>query len=259
MSISGRIVFRLLARRDVVYVISHERSGTHLALNLLYRNLYITQTFHDLPVWPGRGLGQASLGDHWRRQGDRIRGFRASGGLVKSHVDANVFQQFFPAAPVVYVLRDPRDTLVSFYHFLNHPDFHANNPGLNDLLCSSFAEFLRRPLSDFLRFGFSLDGVASNVMERWALHVRGWLTAPHVTVVRYEQLLRDFRSAIRSVARSSRLWPKLRMSPVEFGSGGFILPRKGVSGDWRNHFPPDDERLLSQTLSSHGIDLREWD
>lgn len=259
MSLLARTAYRLLSRREILYVISHERSGTHLALNLLYRNLYIPQAFSDLPVWRESSDGGASAAEHWQGQAEKMHRFRAGGGLVKSHFDAGVFGKCMPPAPVVYVLRDPRDTLVSFYHFLNHPEFHANNPGLEELRCRDFAEFLRRPLNDFLRLGFTLDGVASNVMERWGLHVSGWLAVPGVIVVRYEQMLRDFRRTVLSVARGAKVWPKLRMSPVAFGSSGFILPRKGVAGDWTSHFSKDDLKLLADTLCARGIDLREWD
>ncbi len=153
-------------------------------------------------------------------------------------------------------MRDPRDVLVSFYHYLNHPDLYRNNPWMEDERCTSFSEFLHRPLSPFLRFGFALHENARNVMERWADHVRGWLLVPNVALVRYEDMSRNYRQVIRQVAGVTKLRPRLRKKAIRFGEGGSILPRKGKIGDWRNnYFTAENERSLAEVLASRGLVL----
>jgi len=252
--------FNALARRRSLHVISHERSGTHLALNLFYRNLYIRQNFYDMAVWRGPYTDAADAFNHWR--GFRQlwdAGWMDSGGLVKSHCEASVFRRFFPKEKVIYVLRDPRDTLVSFFHYLNHPALYENNPWMADQRCANFQEFLTRPLSDFLRWGFSFEGAANNVMERWANHVRGWMDDPHAKILLYDDLIENYRRTMYSTALAVGAFPKLNMSPVRFGEGKTILPRKGKSGDWKNYFSREDEVELSEVLKARMLNFQMKD
>ena len=187
MSISTDI-YKTLSKKKPFYVVSHERSGTHLALNLFFRNLYVSQAFHDFTEWQGPFANLRNLAPHWEAFAEGWSGRVTQGGLIKTHASVEIFQKYLPPAPVVYVLRDPRDTLVSFYHYLNNPALYANNPRMESQRCENFSEFLHRPLSDFLQYNFSESGLLGNVMERWASHVSAWLRLPGVTVVTYESL-----------------------------------------------------------------------
>jgi len=249
------LVHSLIRKRRPFYVVSHERSGTHLAMNLCYRNLHIAQDFHDFRGWRGP-YGEASGREaHWRLTAEDWLSRQNRAGLVKSHCEASIFKKFLPPAKVVYVLRDPRDTLVSFFHFLNSDEFHTHNPGTGDQRCADFSEFLRRPLSDFLRHEFSGNGTAGNVMERWAAHARGWLDARDVLVVRYEDMLGNWRRVVRAVAWHVGAVPKLRMVNFSFGEPGAILPRKGIAGDWKSYFTSNDLADLGIVLRSFGLSL----
>lgn len=181
--------------------------------------------------------------------------WKHGGGLVKSHCDFDLFKSHFPKAKVVYVLRDPRDTLVSFYHYLNHAELYRTNPGLLSQRCDNFPEFLRRPLSDYLRLGFFKNPDFDNVVGRWASHVRGWRSSPNIVVVRFEELRTDFRPAIRRVCKSIGLRPRLLMSEVPFGQANAILPRKGIVGDWKTHFSSEDLQFLYEQLDRFGVTL----
>lgn len=248
-----------LADRDPIFVISHERSGTHLALNLFYRNLHLTQDFFDFPIWPGPYAGDKARDDYWHGVVNRWEARGRKGGLLKSHVEADVFEIFLPKLPVVYVLRDPRDTLVSFFHYLNRAEFHTNNITAGSHYCDNFREFLCRPLSDFLALGFTMAPNSANVMERWASHVSGWLRRDKIFVVRYEEMLKDYRTVVRAVSRHTRAWTRRSMQPFRFGEGGTILPRKGVVGGWREYFSTADEALLRESLEKYGVNLSYWD
>jgi hypothetical protein len=251
-----RLFYNLLAARAPVYVISHERSGTHLALNLIYTNFYIRHAFYDVPLWRGPYHYPADARIYWESlMRQKAPELERQGGLVKCHCEAEIFEKHFPRAPVVYIVRDPRDVLVSFYHYLNHPEVYRNNPWMEDQRCASFSEFLHRPLTPFLRLGFALRENARNVMERWAEHVRGWLLAPNVVHVRYEDMVRHHRRVIRKVAAVTGLRPRLRTRAIRFGEGGSILPRKGKIGDWKNYFTAADEKSLALALAAKGLVL----
>lgn len=250
--------FSTLARKPPLYLISHERSGTHLAINLCFRNLYILQAFHDFAHWTGPYENPLDASAHWQSVARRWPEILTAGGVVKSHCEAEVWRRFLPKTNVLYVLRDLRDTLVSFFHYLNRDESHGNNPGRETLRSGSFQEFLRRPLDDFLQFGFSIEGGAANVAERWAKHVRGWLDMPGIVVLRYESLLSDYRTCMYQVASRVRIWPKLKMSPYSFGEKGAILPRKGVVGDWSEYFSEEDLDFLRVAMQKWSVDPGDW-
>lgn len=253
-----KIIFNLLAKRRPVYVVSHERSGTHLAINLIFRNFHVRQSLYDAPVWVGPYRNSQDAGDYWRNlMHEKWQDLQRQGGLVKCHCEAELFLKHFPQAPVVYVMRDPRDVLVSFFYYLNHPELYRNNPWMEDQRCANFSEFLRRPLTPYLQFGFSLRQNAGNVMERWAEHVRGWLTLPGAIHVNYADMVSDYRKMICKIAIAAKCLPKLRTSSVPFGDADSILPRRGTIGDWKNHFSQEDEQALAGVLGSRGLVLSE--
>jgi Sulfotransferase domain len=122
----------------------------------------------------------AGVGDHRHR-----RPILPDGGrLIRSHE---------PYAPgygdkyrrVLYVVRDPRDVVVSYYH---HHRRLGKDPG-------SIDQFLGRFLAG------SLDGWGT-----WPAHIRSWLDSPQardgrLIVVRYEDLLADPEEQLAGVAR----------------------------------------------------------
>jgi hypothetical protein len=253
------ILYRLICAKKPVYVISHERSGTHLALNLLYRNLYINQKYLYLGDWRETNQFNHTSGEHWLCAAKSAAESIKEGGLIKSHCQQEVFSTYFPKYKYIYIVRDPRDTLVSFFYYLNNDAFHKTNPGLDDLRCSSFSDFLQRPLDEYLQYGFSTEGNMLNVVDRWARHYSRWKAYPGCPVIRYEDLKGAMRTAILKIAVMLKVMPRLWMRTYQFGEKGAILPRKGIVGDWKNHFSPGDLAFTKSVLASHGIDLAEWD
>lgn len=253
-SAAGELVFRLLAKKEPFYVVSHERSGTHFAINTIFANAYIPPRLRYVGDWLGPYDDPATRYRHLEAFRRDWESWKNGGGMVKTHADAELFRRWYPEAPVVYVLRDPRDTLVSFFHYLNSDELHLTNPGLASQRCNNFSEFLRRPASDYLKYGFYENPEFGNVASRWARHVSGWLGMPGVCLVRYEELADDFRSAVRKVCRAVGSWPRLRQRPVGLHEAAATLPRKGVSGEWKNYFSDEDEHFLREQLRAFGVE-----
>lgn len=258
----GTTVMRLLDHQMMMffcsdqpfYVISHERSGTHFLINTILKNAFVRQNHHNIGEWFGPYDDQVHRFDHidaintgWSELGKQV-------SIVKSHCDRDLFEARYKRSKIIYVLRDPRDVLVSFFHYLNTEEFHHFNPSAGDHRCRSFSEFLRRPISPFLRFGFSLNGDFSNVAERWATHVGGWAGSPDILLVRYEDLHADYEAVVRRVA----VYLGLRLRPwrqkVRLHDAPTVLPRKGIVGDWKNVFDGSDVAFLQSVLEEYGID-----
>lgn len=157
-----------------------------------------------------------------------------------------------------YLYRDGRDIMVSFY-------FHrmrviARNKDVNDRLAGKRYERLfgkgydpqdvRRWLPRFIEHEFAHP---RDSRVTWARHVESWYDPDrtHVAYLSYEDLLADTRAtltrAVEHVAgRRIEPWridmavEKFSMArqtgraPGEEDRSSFI--RKGISGDWKNHF-----------------------
>jgi hypothetical protein len=231
----------LSSRPAPFYVASHERSGTHFLINTLSKNTALRPEFHGVGEWAGPYIsGQKNEFGHidWlRADWDAIT---ARVSIIKTHADRELFDFRFPKTKAVYVMRDPRDTLVSFYYYLGQPH-------------SSLSEFLRQPLSAYLRWANSRHGNSNSVAERWANHVKGWLEADDTVVVRYEELKTDYRGVLGRVSQFLNLKRLPFVAPVDLHEGYSIAPRKGVIGDWRNHFTDDDEALVRSAVEAAGL------
>jgi len=222
-------------------------------------NAYVFPHLHYVGDWLGPYDQPTSRFSHLERFASDWPLILSRGGIIKSHCDAALFDAWFPVAPVVYVMRDPRDTLVSFFHYLNRDELYETNPGLEDQRCSDFSMFLRRPVSEYLRFGFYAEPDFQNVAGRLAAHLSGWLRRSGVCVLRYEDLQRDFRSSVFRACAKVGMLPRLKMHPVGIRDAVSVLPRKGTSGDWKNHFRPGDEEFLENELQSRGLSLDQWE
>ena len=173
--------------------------------------------------------------------------------IIKSHCDRDLFEAYYTKAKVVYVLRDPRDVMTSWFHYLNNPKYYSKNPQVEDHRCASFADFIRRPASPFLRHCYSLKGDFSNVVERWAEHVKGWIEAPDTIVVRYEDLKIDSGKVLAPAADFLGLSLRRKINRVALEDAPSVLPRKGEIGDWRSLFSPEDERFLVEAIEKSGL------
>ena len=181
--------------RKKVAVFSHERSGTHFTMNTLAQNFgYVSQPWWNLDSEQGLNFhAPAAIGKHLS-QGHDIPVLN----VLKSHHSAGFMEelagylteQFY----VIYVCRDPRDTMVSFWrHILALPwdeGPKTENPG-----AFSRAE----PSGGILRYQ---KRQAATLVHRWKDHVEGWLDLAEVwpqgiTVLRYEDLSLHFERAVQ--------------------------------------------------------------
>ena len=259
----GRKMLRYVRERllDIIspdllfYVISHERSGTHFLINTILANAYIRWGYHTIAEWSGPYDEPSSRFAHIDAFNATSEQAYREAAIIKSHCERSLFDARYKKAKVVYILRDPRDTLTSWFHHVNNDRFQRANPQASDCRCQPFSEFLRRPISSpWLKYGYSLHGDFSNVAERWASHVSGWLAAPGTLVVRYEELKRDYKAVLKRVSDFLGLRLKIRTRAMGLHDLPSVLPRKGIIGDWRNVFTQADKVFLRRAVERAGID-----
>uniref|UniRef100_A0A8C5PQJ3 Sulfotransferase n=1 Tax=Leptobrachium leishanense TaxID=445787 RepID=A0A8C5PQJ3_9ANUR len=165
--------------------------------------------------------------------------------IISSHLPIHVFaKSFFKSkAKIIYTMRNPKDIFISNFYFTK-------------LLCAlKNPESLQEHLENFLQ--------GDVVYGSWFDHVKGWLTLKddeRFFFITYEELLQDLRScvvrickflgqelddeAIDSVVKHSTFktmkenkmsnWSTMPSDVMDHTKGSFL--RKGVAGDWKNHF-----------------------
>jgi hypothetical protein len=199
------------------------------------------------------GLGINDVFPHLEEVGEEIVRALPEPRLIKTHLP---FERtpWNPAARYVYVARNPFDCAVSFFHhtrgFVRHYDFADG----------TFGDFFECFIRGEVDFGDYFDNLLS------------WLARgdePNVVTLTYEEMIADPREPIVTLARflggraaraatdaafverivslssfesmrsEQRRWSSARPSNMP----EFV--RKGIVGDWRNHFSPEQARRLA--------------
>ncbi|XP_033014612.1 sulfotransferase 2B1-like [Lacerta agilis] len=146
------------------------------------------------------------------------------------------------AVVVVYTLRNPRDVMVSSYHFFK------GFKELKDL--GTVEEFMERFLSGEVEYG------------SWFDHVKGWVEMKEKANIffnTYEELQQDLRGSVQKICHflgkelnsqqiesvvENASFQKMKNNKMSnfslvpeniFDHTKAKLMRKGISGDWKNH------------------------
>jgi hypothetical protein len=254
-----KYIEKLLAPNFMFYVISFERSGTHFMINTLLRNTYIKyKGYHSIIEWFGPY-------DNYKNRFNHIDSFnsewdinRKKSSIIKSHCDYDLYRERYKKSKVIYMLRDPRDVLASYFNFINHGYVvryaRKYNFSLPNIHYKSFSNFLREPIPDFLRYNFSLNGNFINIPERWCNHVKGWLNAPDTLIMRYEDLKNDYADVLRKASNFVGLRTRLTTQPISVHNSWNVGPRgKGIIGNYKKYFSEEDEIFLKKTVEKFGL------
>lgn len=154
-------------------------------------------------------------------------------------------------APCVILYRDPRDVAVSYVHYVKSTPWHQDHPALRDLGPEeSLRFFIRGRLPEFARW-----------MRSWRDH----RDPDRSLMLSYEELLADPAAALVRILRLFGLEAgdelvrdlvernRFDASRASGEGGGFF--RKGVAGDWKNHF---DDALKREFREVDGSLLVEF-
>lgn len=225
-------------RADDLYLVEFPKSGvTWLSFLIGNANLLLADerdravTFYNLNDF----VADIEVNRHLNPLPQPPLGFR----VIKSHASFNRFY-----TKVIYLVRDPRDVMASYWHFLTQLGFYK----------ASLASMLDDP-----RFG----------IPGWCRHVTSWLEqaepSQSVMLLKYEDLLRDTEGELKRVYRmlgrdlsdeTARLAverssiDRMRESESLFNAShpaldGFDFVRKGAAGGPRQPLSPSErERIV---------------
>ncbi|XP_053545899.1 sulfotransferase 2B1 [Bombina bombina] len=165
--------------------------------------------------------------------------------VISSHLPYHIFaKSFFTSkAKIIYTMRNPRDVLVSLFHFSKILSLFKDPENFQDVL------------EDFLK--------GNTMYSSWFDHVKGWMQMKddsRFLYITYEELQQDLRGSVVKISKflGKELDDEVIDSVVEQSSfkkmkdnkmcnftlleqehmdqtKGLFM-RKGISGDWKNHF-----------------------
>lgn len=151
---------------------------------------------------------------------------------------------------ILVIFRNPKDTLVSFYHFSD------KNPVLPS--GQSWESFYSDFMSGDVPWGSYFD------------HALAWekrMDDPNVMIVTYEELKQDLSEGIcqistffgfslteaqvKQIAEGSTFTAMKESSTNSHGPLGNVFFRKGEVGDWKNHFTPEQSKEMDAAFNKH--------
>ncbi|XP_062997303.1 sulfotransferase 2B1-like isoform X2 [Elgaria multicarinata webbii] len=175
--------------------------------------------------------------------------------LLTTHLPQQVMAAALRKAKpkVIYLARNPKDVLVSYYHFHRMANF-LPDPG-------SFNEFLLSFLDGTVHYG------------SWFEHIKGWLSCQEeldVLYMTYEELHQDLEGSVKRLSAflgrpmqpgqinaierhcsftsmSKNTMVNCTLVPREImDSSKSQFMRKGIVGDWRDHFSSQQCELFNK-------------
>ncbi|KAM4633223.1 sulfotransferase 2B1-like [Polymixia lowei] len=186
---------------------------------------------------------------------DRLTSPRAMVTHLPYHLMPTSF--YNSKAKVIYITRNPKDVVVSSYHFHQMASF-LDDPG-------TFQEFMDKFLEGQVLFG------------KWTDHVKSWRhteLGDRILYITYEEMVQDLRGALRRFSdflgsnlseeviqriaehccfnsMKTNCMSNYSLVPQEImDSNKSPFLRKGIAGDWKNHFSPEQEARFSAVIGA---------
>ncbi|XP_075815084.1 sulfotransferase 2A1-like [Microtus pennsylvanicus] len=230
---------KFVVRDEDTIILTYPKSGTNWLIEIvcLIHTKGNPKWIQSVPIWERSPWVETQIGYSIliNQEGPR---------LISSHLPFHLFpKSFFSSkAKMIYVIRNPRDVLVSGYFF-----FHKTN-------------LVKNPGSLLEYFEWFLKG--NVIYGSWFEHTRAWLSMrerDNFLLLSYEDLKQDTRGTIEKICdflgkklekdeldlvlkySSFQVMKENKMSnlsivPEDVVTNGLKLMRKGTTGDWKNHF-----------------------
>ena len=171
--------------------------------------------------------------------------------LIKSHLGTKFFEKTLKNGKTKFIIvfRNPKDMLVSYYHFYKLGNFSP---------VGNWDDFFELFKSKTLCHGDIFDVQLS----WWNLRDN-----PNILILNYEDMLKSPEGAVRQVAthmgkdisddlvakivertsfKSMKNNPSLNYATMTKKEGGGAFMRKGVAGDWKNHFSEEQAKYVDE-------------
>ncbi|XP_060796833.1 sulfotransferase 6B1-like [Neoarius graeffei] len=228
----------LEAREDDVTLVAYPKCGCNWMVGVLRK--IMTTCGYTLPQIP-------LLLEFHPPDAQKVVAQMSSRRMLMTHLHPEAIPVSFRTnkTKMLVVFRNPKDTLVSYYHFTN------NNPVLPS--AKSWDKFFSDFMSGEVGWGSYFD------------HALAWeknIDNPNVLIVTYEELIENLFEGVKKIAAffsftltdeqakviaGESTFTAMRSS-AENSHGNFasVIFRKGVVGDWKNHFSEAQSKQMDE-------------
>ncbi|XP_074163241.1 sulfotransferase 2A1-like [Sminthopsis crassicaudata] len=249
--------------KDVI-IMAYPKSGTHWMIDivsLIYSN-GDPSWIKSVPSWKRSPWIEM-------KSGSEIIKSKKDPRLFTSHLPVHLFPKsyFNSKAKMIYIARNPRDVIVSFYHFIAPFALHSS--------WSAFENFFESFLQGNVVYG------------SWFDHIKGWLpmrNSEKFLFLTYEELHQDLKANVEKICgflrkklsekeissvlenasfqamekhRLENNEPVIHLKPIQL-----VLMRKGICGEWKNYFTVAQmetfNKLYQKKMEGLDQDLFPW-
>lgn len=216
-----------------IYIISHQRSGTHLTIDLIrnnfksYNNYFIS--FNEIDLDYQKYLYSKSMLLKSRNRIFKSHSYFNSHQFYKSNAKV-VYKRYLSNSKLIYVFRNPKDVMASLFHYY---------------IKNSYIETLSNP-NTFVngKNTYHVHSEIENIdrIEYWTYHVNSWLNNIQnrdVFFLSFEKILQNYKKTIDKLSffleeESNNNLVDVRINDpnqkIEFTFSS-VLFRKGSIGD----------------------------
>ncbi|KAI5101396.1 sulfotransferase 6B1 [Silurus meridionalis] len=228
----------LEAREDDIMLVAYPKCGCNWMVGVLRK--IMTTCGYTLPERP-------RLIEFHSPEVQKIEAEMPSPRFMASHLHPDDIPVSFKTnkTKILVVFRNPKDTAVSYYHFMN------NNPVLPKT--ESWDKFFSDFMSGEVCWGSYFDHALA-----WEKHVDD----PNVLIVTYEELKENLLEGVQKIANffnfplteeqvkgiagESTFSAMQLSSKTSLGKYTNVFLRKGEVGDWRNHFTESQSKQMDE-------------
>ncbi|XP_053565240.1 sulfotransferase 6B1 [Bombina bombina] len=217
------------ARTDDIMLASYPKCGSNWTMQLLSDMIKAGYSRNELARLPVLEFAAPGKFEKLKQEcSPRL----LSTHLLYDEIPKNVFEK---RVKIVVVIRNPKDTAVSFFHFYN------GNPLLPTY--TTWDSFYQDFVSGKVIWGSYFDQ-----MVAWNKHIDD----DSVYIVTYEEMKQDLTAAVKKmagflgislndeqvqkIADNGTFKSMKEKSKESYGDFGRVLFRKGEVGDWKNYF-----------------------
>jgi hypothetical protein len=222
-----------------IIVITHERSGTHLLINLI--NYHKNGEFNTIGFIPKNTIPYTLENYKHQVYKDIVVNSYNPDAVCKSHHQVEFMEPYidfiFSKYTVIYLKRDIKDMLVSYYKFIPFPKDLGKFPKFEDWIFMKPDEVGRKFL-----LPYSPDPHViiepKNYIDRWLLHINGWLKyKDNILVLNYEDILTNFKD--QKLIIEDYIGRKIAdvIPDVNDKNLPNFNPGKGIVGEHKNWMP----------------------
>lgn len=181
--------------------------------------------------------------------------------IIKTHDTHDVYRRFYPPQKCLYIYRDGRDVLLSYYLYTkmcsDPTKIKYGRVGTRQDPTALTTADVNYDATEFTAF------IKAHALE-WANHLTGWLEDSSIFSLKYEDLHSRFSNTLTDIVEYIGIENTVTVSEVEkeyVGKfRGHLLNdnrsffRRGIIGDWQNYYTKEQENIF---LNLAGTTLRK--